>query len=128
MTKRFRVGLRVLFLLPVVACSNPRAVKVTDGNKDKILETIKNAKGLTVDEVRLLMARQLRTAAAQALGGEKGDSNIVGKTIGELIEEAKTRSRSKGARGGARAPREGSEGQTRSAHDRTQKSAHVYGF
>jgi hypothetical protein len=78
----------VLFLLTVglTSCArDPRQIKVTEQNKDKLVDSIKDEKGLTVDELRLLVARELR-ANAPALLGQTAES-LVGKTIGQLIEE-----------------------------------------
>jgi hypothetical protein len=51
------------------------------------MEEIKNVKGLTIDEVRLLIAYQIRGGIGQAFGGQV--KNPVGKTVGELIDDAR---------------------------------------
>lgn len=65
--------------------SNPHNLKITDANKDTFMEQLKDTKGLTVEEIGLLMSYQMRRAAGKAFGGS--ELPIVGKTVGELINE-----------------------------------------
>jgi hypothetical protein len=52
--------------------------------KDDLIKPIKDQTGLTADEVRLLIAYQIRQGAAKAFGGSPEDPT--GKTIGALID------------------------------------------
>ena len=73
----------------VLACSkDPRSFRIEDSNKDRFLEQIKDLKGLTVEESRLLFAFQMRHTLASGLGGSPPP--LVGKTIGDLIAEQRT--------------------------------------
>ncbi|MFN7647567.1 MAG: hypothetical protein ACK5UT_08620 [Acidobacteriota bacterium] len=51
------------------------------------MDEIKDMKGLTVDEVRMLIAYQVRGGLSKAFGGK--ERSPVGKTVGQLIEEAR---------------------------------------
>jgi hypothetical protein len=83
-----RVGASLL-VLSLVACSkDPRTVRVTEANKDKFIEEIKDLKGLTVEESRLLFAFLMRHNLASGLG--KTPPSLVGKTVGDLISEQRT--------------------------------------
>jgi hypothetical protein len=56
-----------LLMLWASACSrDPHKLKITDENKDKFLESIRDSKGLTVEENRLLMAYMMRSSMAQS--------------------------------------------------------------
>jgi hypothetical protein len=82
------LALLVAAILLLQACSkDPHSVRITDKNKDTFLDEIKDMKGLTVGEMQLLMAYQIRSGFAKVFGGK--ESNIVGKTVGQLIEEAR---------------------------------------
>src|SRR5689334_735665 len=72
------------FLL-TVACSNPHNLKITDANKDSFMDQLKDSKGLTVEEIGLLMSFQIRRGASRVLGSS--EVPIVGKTVGELIRD-----------------------------------------
>jgi hypothetical protein len=75
----------ILFLQ---ACSkDPHSVRITDKNKDTFMDEIKDMKGLTVGEVQLLIAYQIRGGISKAFGGKGGST--VGKTVGQLIEEGR---------------------------------------
>lgn len=76
----------LLIALSVAACGSVKNQKVTDHNKDKILDQIKNSKDLTVEEVGLLQAYIMRKGLGDALAG-KTPSLPVGMTIGEMIED-----------------------------------------
>jgi hypothetical protein len=78
--------LAILSLLVIGACSNnPRSLQITDTNKDSFLDHLKSSKALTVEELALLSSLQSRRAGAKTFGGEV--LPIVGKTVGELINE-----------------------------------------
>jgi hypothetical protein len=71
-------------LFAVLSCSRDvRSYKIAD--EKKAFEEIKDRKGLTVEESRLLYAATIRSNMGQALGGKS--SVLVGKTVGEVIEE-----------------------------------------
>jgi hypothetical protein len=79
----------VLLAVSLIACSkDPRTVRVTEANKDRFVEEIKDFKGLTVDESRLLFAFLMRHNLASGLG--KTPPSLVGKTVGNLIAEQRT--------------------------------------
>jgi hypothetical protein len=60
--------------LGICSCSKgPRAVRITDRNKDTFMDEIKDMKGLTVDETRLLIAYQIRGAMSKVAGGKDQD-------------------------------------------------------
>jgi len=76
----------VIFLLVLIGCSrDPKDFRITEQNKEKFWEEIKDMKGLTVEETRLLYAYILRTKIGQAFGSAAAE--VVGKTVGELIAE-----------------------------------------
>lgn len=64
--------------------ANPHDLRVTEANKDTFMSDIKSEKGLTVEEVGLLVGFQMRAALSAKLGD--GSVTAVGKTVGELIE------------------------------------------
>jgi hypothetical protein len=77
-----------LALVLLSACSrDPHKLLITEKNKDSFLDEIKDEKGLTVDEVRLLVAYQIRGGIAKAFGGQS--KNPAGKTVAELIDDAR---------------------------------------
>lgn len=83
-------GWKIVFALLILifwfACSkNPKAIKITEENKDKFIEQIKDMKGLTVNEGRLLFAYMLRLKMSEAFGNKS--DHIYGKTVGELIDD-----------------------------------------
>jgi hypothetical protein len=87
--KRIVLLIVCLLALSLVACGkDPRSVRITDTNKDQIVEKIKDLKGLTVDESRLLFAFLLRHNIASQFG--QTPPSLVGKTVGDLISEQRT--------------------------------------
>jgi len=79
----------VAVALSLAACSgDPKQVRVTEANKDRLLEEIKDAKGLTVDEVRLLITFLMRRTLGAGLG--QNPSPLVDKTVGDLIAEQRS--------------------------------------
>jgi Sec-independent protein translocase protein TatA len=78
----------VLLALLTTGCGkDPRTVKITEKNKDTFLKEIKDMKGLTVEEVGLLMSVQLQNGMRKAFGGS--ELRMVDKTVGELLTELK---------------------------------------
>jgi hypothetical protein len=84
-----------MFLIPLLGavmlngCSKSiKETMVTEENKDKIFEQIKDSKGLTVEEVGHLQGYMMRHALKDAFSGGK-PSIPTGKTIGQMIEEQK---------------------------------------
>ena len=72
----------------IAGCSNVKNKKITEQNKDKILDEIKNSRDLSVEEVGLLQAYMIRQSVKDAFPGDKDSSLLpVGKTIGQVIEE-----------------------------------------
>jgi hypothetical protein len=86
-----RQGILLSALFTVIllsSCSNVKNKPITEDNKDKILDQIKNSKDLTVEEVGLLQAYVLRQGMKNAFSGDKNATLLpVGKTIGQVIEE-----------------------------------------
>jgi hypothetical protein len=77
-----------IIVLTFVKCGkDPRQVRITEKNRDTFLRDIEGMKGLTVEEVGLLMAAQMSDGVRKAFGGE--DRRVVGKTVGELLVELK---------------------------------------
>ncbi|MBN1570721.1 MAG: hypothetical protein JXA73_22960 [Acidobacteria bacterium] len=69
-------------------CSNPKSMTITEKNKDTILNDIKDARGLTVEEAQLLSAYMVRYELAEGFKGLNNGKNnlpLVGKSIGEII-------------------------------------------
>src|SRR4051812_7150025 len=82
---RVRASMLVAVFAVTLGCSSdPHKLKITEANKETFLKDIKDSKGLTVEEVGLLMSFQMRNGMAGALGGRA--ESPVGKTIGEIIE------------------------------------------
>lgn len=71
-------------LFAALSCSRDvHSYKITD--EKKAFDEIRDRKGLTVEESRLLYAATIRSNMGQALGGKA--SVLVGKTVGEVIDE-----------------------------------------
>jgi|ERR1051326_3142590 hypothetical protein len=84
----YRITSAVIAVLLLQACGrDPHNVPITSKNRDTFMDEIKDMKGLTVDEVRLLIAYQVRGGISKAFGGK--ERNPAGKTVGELIQEAR---------------------------------------
>lgn len=81
------LALSVCIGLSAAACGGSvKNQKVTEENKDKIFEQIKDSKDLTVEEVGLLQAYVIRKGFGDALAG-KTPTLPVGMTIGEMIDD-----------------------------------------
>ena len=81
-----KVGLTILIFAALLfsGCGkDPKQVRITEQNKDTYLKDIKDMKGLTVEEVGLLLTSQMADGARKAFGGD--ERKIVGKTVGELL-------------------------------------------
>jgi HTH-type transcriptional regulator/antitoxin HigA len=75
-----RIALTAIAALVLAACSaDPHKFRITDKNKDTFMDEIKNMKGLTVEETRLLIAYQIRGGVSKALGAAAKDP--AGKTM-----------------------------------------------
>ena len=73
----------------LAACStDPRQVRITETNKDKFVDEIKDLKGLTVDESRLLFGFLMRHKLATGLG--QAPASLAGRTVGDLISEQRS--------------------------------------
>ena len=84
--RTFAKCLGILMLVTSAGCtSDPRDIVITEDNESDLLHSLAEEQGLTVDEVRLLMARELRASASEAIGAEA--ESVVGKTVGEVIDE-----------------------------------------
>jgi hypothetical protein len=79
------VACSLLVMLATGCTADPHSLKITDQNKDSYMESIKDSKGLTVEEIGLLSAYQTRRLAGKALGGT--EQSIVGETVGDLIAD-----------------------------------------
>ena len=87
-SKAVAAALIGLLLVTLVGCAkDPRQVQITEKNRDTFLKDIKDMKGLTVEEVGLLMGAQMSDGMRKAFGGE--DRKVVGKTVAELLVELK---------------------------------------
>jgi hypothetical protein len=83
-----RAGIVVIGSLLLFGCSkDPRDVRINAKNKDTFMDEIKDMKGLTVDEARLLVAFQIRRGMGNAFGSTSEDPT--GKTVGELLTQLK---------------------------------------
>ena len=80
-----RVVLAVSLAFFAVACSNDRSITITEQNKDSVLDEIKDSKAFTPDDVRLLIARQMRVSVTQSLKQPAPD--WVGKTLDQVIAD-----------------------------------------
>jgi len=65
--------------------ADPREILIAVESEDDVLGAIGDQTGLTVEEVGLLTSYQMRRGLAEAFDGEA--ENVVGRTIGSLIEE-----------------------------------------
>ena len=83
-----KAGIVVISSLLLFGCSkDPHNVSITAKNRDTFMDEIKDMKGLTVDEARLLVAFQIRSGMGKALNGSSEDPS--GKTVGELLTQLK---------------------------------------
>ena len=78
------VGVLVLALVIAGCESDPKSVAITQDNEETFLEDIKDMKGLTIEESRMLHAYVIRAGMAEVFGGEA--PKLAGQTIGDLIE------------------------------------------
>jgi hypothetical protein len=84
--KRFCGLLLCAAVLVCSSCSNIKNEKVTDENKDKVLNQISTSKDLTDEERQLLAAYVIRQNIGNIFGGGK-PGLPTGKTVGEMIAE-----------------------------------------
>jgi hypothetical protein len=83
---RFRNLIAAASVVFAIGCSaDPHKVKITNENKDKLLDEIKDMKGLTVGETRMLIGYFMRQGIGKAMG--QPGPEMVGKTVGDLIKE-----------------------------------------
>lgn len=86
--KYLRLTLATVGVLLMVGCgTDPHSFRITEKNKDSFLKDMKDMKGLTVEEVGLLMAAQMQNGVGKAFGGS--ERKIVDRTVGELLNELK---------------------------------------
>jgi hypothetical protein len=79
----------LLIVVPLLSCApDPKKVQVTEQNKDKLLEEMKDMKGLTVDETRMLIAYGMRQGLGKAFGA--APPSMVGKTVGDIIADQRS--------------------------------------
>lgn len=84
--RRITLAVSLVALAFCTSCAkDPHKLKITEQNKDNFMESIKDSKGLTVAETRMLIAYQMRNSIGKAFGGN--DKNTVGKTVADLITE-----------------------------------------
>ena len=79
-----RPGIVICILLLCGCSKDPHNVQITAKNKDTFMEEIKDMKGFTVDEARLLVGFQVR----RVIGKTSGD-DPTGKTVGDLLSQLK---------------------------------------
>lgn len=81
-------ALGLISAMLLCGCSkDPHAVRITAQNKDTFMDEIKDLKGLTLDEARLLVGFQMRRGMGNALGASSEDPT--GETVGELLTHLK---------------------------------------
>jgi hypothetical protein len=69
LTQARSISVALAFLFLQACTKDPHKVRITEKNKDSFMEEIKDMKGLTVEEVRLLIAYQIRGGFSKAFGG-----------------------------------------------------------
>ena len=69
-----------------MAHADPHNLRITEDNKTKFTDSIKDSKGLTVDENRMLIAYMMRYSINTSLGHNEA-LNPVGKTVGDIIKD-----------------------------------------
>jgi hypothetical protein len=84
--KHLNLVLLCAFLVFGSSCTNIKSKKVTDENKDKLIDEISTSKNLTDDERQLLASYMMRQNLSGILQGAK-PSLPTGKTVGEMIED-----------------------------------------
>lgn len=84
--KRLAILVLCVVLVVCLSCSNIKNEKVTDENKDKILNQISTSKDLTEEERQLLAAYVIRQNMVNIFGGGK-PGLPTGKTVGDMIAE-----------------------------------------
>ena len=67
MTKWIGVAAVSLCLVCAGCGKDPRKFQITEANQDKLLEEMKDMKGLTVEEGRLLMGYVMRSKMGEAM-------------------------------------------------------------
>ena len=85
--KHFTITIVIMFLSCIFlnSCSeNVKKKKLTDANMEKELQTIKDSKQLTDDEMRMLATYYMRSKLASAFGRVDSSKD---KSVGEMIEE-----------------------------------------
>lgn len=85
---RVAVAGALMAVLALGCGRDPHAVRITESNKDKLAEELKDMKGLTVEEGRLLFGFLMRQSLASSLG--QSPPSVIGKTVGDLISEQRT--------------------------------------
>lgn len=84
--KRLNLLLLCAFLFVCSSCANLKSTKVTDENKDKIMNEISTSKELTSEERQLLTGYIVRENLSSVFKNGK-PSIPTGKTVGEMIED-----------------------------------------
>jgi len=88
--------------LPLMFNHNIRSYRITDANKDTFYDDIKHLRGLTVEEAFLLHSHLIADGLSNAFGRRP---QLVGKTIGDLIEEARVEEEKSSKNSAAAAPK-----------------------
>ncbi len=81
-----RLIISIVILSICVACGNIKNKQVTEKNKSKLWEELRDSRGLTVEEVQLLQSYMIRHGIKDVLAG-KDVEMPVGKSVGEMISE-----------------------------------------
>jgi hypothetical protein len=84
--KRLQIIALFLALLLCASCTSLKNTKVTEQNKNKIMQRIGTGNEITDQERHLLVDYSMRYSMAKILQGGSPDLPT-GKTIGEMIEE-----------------------------------------
>lgn len=73
--------------LVLTACHNPRDTVITPENRDTVFKDVMASQKLSGEETRALMAAVMRLGLASAFSGQEVETVLVGKTIGQLIDD-----------------------------------------
>jgi hypothetical protein len=81
-----RLGGTLLLAALLIGCAaSDRNITITDANKADVLDKVKDSKAFSVDEVRLIISRQMRVFAAEAI--KQPPPAWVGQTLEQIIAD-----------------------------------------
>ncbi len=79
-----RIAYTLILALSMVGCSGDRSIKITDQNKDSVLDQIKNSKSFTPEEIGLIISRQMRVSMAASF--KQPAPEWIGQTLQQVID------------------------------------------